>query len=182
MKTHEWIIGAGVGFSVLAIAVAMFSKGLWQDEDYEDAPTIMAGVPAPHHDGREKMVCASCHRVTIHRRNGLFGGKPKGGGATMAAPTITAGIPAPHRDGRENVDCTACHQVVLPSKGASIGKALAPSPSMAVPPPPIMAGTFSPHRDGRESMICTSCHKVVTGRASPASALSPGPQPWSPAP
>jgi S1-C subfamily serine protease len=84
------------------------------------APPIRAGTPAPHRDGREKVDCASCHRMT---------GGPSAQAVALAktappaVPPITAGVPAPHTDGRERVACTNCHQV--------LGQPGAPTPAGA---------------------------------------------------
>ncbi len=98
-------------------------------------PTIVAGSipPSAHKDGRNRMDCMSCHKITGAARvnpganpvamEGLrFAGPPSGlamniagpGAAAAAegAPVLVAGTPSPHRDGRQNTDCLGCHTVV----------------------------------------------------------------------
>lgn len=98
------------------------------------APPIIAGTPAPHTDGREKMQCTICHRIL---QPGQAAAAPApapvafpfaspasvppqpGLDMTIAAaqpiqagPPIRAGMAAPHRDGRERMDCKLCHQII----------------------------------------------------------------------
>ena len=103
------------------------------------APPIVAGAPAPHRDGREKMDCAICHRF-IGGGGGAATGIPAAvppGGAAMAAPPIVAGTPAPHRDGREKMDCAICHRFIGGGGGAATGiPAAAPGTGLSFARPP----------------------------------------------
>ena len=75
-------------------------------------PTIIAGTPPPHTDGREMMDCTICHNLIA----------PAGAQtvAEKAGPTIIAGTPAPHTDGREMMDCTLCHNLIAPAGGRTV--------------------------------------------------------------
>ncbi|MBF0251959.1 MAG: magnetochrome domain-containing protein, partial [Alphaproteobacteria bacterium] len=113
-------------------------------------PAIVAGVPAPHTDGRENMACTNCHQI-ITAGNGA-GGQPVawydnlfGQAQTVAAPAggvappIQAGMPAPHTDGRENMACANCHQILTAmtngaAQGAPVAMTNAQGYSFAAPP------------------------------------------------
>jgi S1-C subfamily serine protease len=102
-------------------------------------PPILAGVPAPHRDGRETMDCAICHQLiprpgTAAQSRPVAGigagavawpaaipGAPGGAGnrTATAGPPILAGVPAPHRDGRETMDCATCHTFIPRTAGAA---------------------------------------------------------------
>ena len=129
---------------------------------------IIAGIPAPHRDGREKMNCSSCHTIV-----------PADGAVTPAmvpaaflgrgGSAITAGAPAPHTDGRENMNCAACHTIVGAGGGAATSNPnMLQAAATGLPPPPIAMGTLSPHTDGRETMDCAMCHKMLPAFGVPA--------------
>ncbi len=97
-------------------------------------PTIVAGAvpPASHKDGRNRLDCMSCHRITgaagakpVAMEGLRFAGPPSGlamnvagaggtapAGGAAKAPIIVAGTPSPHKDGRQNLDCLSCHKIV----------------------------------------------------------------------
>ncbi len=119
-------------------------------------PTIVAGVipPANHKDGRNRMDCMSCHKITgaasakpvnieglrfalppsglAMNVAGTGAAAPAGGAAT--APTLVAGTRSPHRDGRQNTDCLSCHRIVATANanpaafGAQLGNAFSGMP------------------------------------------------------
>ncbi|MEO5367136.1 MAG: magnetochrome domain-containing protein [Magnetococcus sp. WYHC-3] len=146
MKSAEWIMASGVVFSVGFFALAFFSDDPWEDHVYDRAAPIGPGVPAPHRDGREKMVCSSCHEIIAQPP-----GTPTG------IPPIVLGGPVPHTDGREKRVCSGCHQIVTADelaawKQRSSGSGLVP----------ILRTMPAPHRDGRERQVCSRCHRYVT--------------------
>jgi len=102
-----WIMALGIAFSLALFLTAAFSEDPWRDHTYDRAAPIVAGMPAPHRDGREKMVCSSCHIVVAP--------KIATGPQSRALP-IVKGTPSPHIDGRAKVACANCHRVV--SKGS----------------------------------------------------------------
>jgi hypothetical protein len=116
----EWIMALGVVFGVSVFFTAVFSEDFWADHGYDVAPPIVAGRPAPHRDGREKMVCTSCHVVV----------PPKAGPSVGVLP-IVEGTPAPHADGREAMPCSNCHTIIPKGKTAAPAKAPAPRPATA---------------------------------------------------
>ena len=107
--------------------VAIVADDLWEDE-YHDAPAIHAGIPAPHRDGREKIVCSSCH-VILPSKTGGAGQMAQGagnetkksaGGASAGTPPIAfadAALPS-HDDGRNAMVCQNCHEI-LPDRPAN---------------------------------------------------------------
>lgn len=103
----EWIMAVGIIFGVALFVSAIYASDPWQDHSYDVAPPIVAGRAAPHTDGREKMVCSSCHVVVV----------PKAGTGQLGPLPIVEGVPAPHTDGREKVACTNCHTIVARTKG-----------------------------------------------------------------
>ncbi|MFN3076075.1 MAG: magnetochrome domain-containing protein [Alphaproteobacteria bacterium] len=58
-----WIMALGIVFSLALVLTATLGTDLWEDRTYSVAPPIVAGMPAPHADGREKMTCSSCHII-----------------------------------------------------------------------------------------------------------------------
>lgn len=143
---------AGIGFAVPSNSVRMFLQGVGNVASSNAAafaqpvamtspgmgqgvggpgvgaagPTIIAGTPAPHADGREKMDCLMCHKVVAaasapapapvamqfqfaqpNTSLAMNVAAPRG-----AAPPINANARAPHRDGRENMNCKACHAII----------------------------------------------------------------------
>lgn len=104
MKSEEWIIGAGVVTLLLITIITFLAESIWED-DYHDAPDIVAGTLAPHRDGREQIACASCHVVLADA--------PAGQKAAVAPPPIFADSPNPHTDGREKMACKNCHKIIL---------------------------------------------------------------------
>jgi Magnetochrome domain len=106
-----WIMAAGIAFGVAMFLTATFSDDLWSDHTYGMAPPIIAGTVAPHSDGRQEMVCSSCHIVLPPQA---------GGGQPGGLLPIVKGGPVPHTDGREKLPCDSCHTII--SKKAA-GKA-----------------------------------------------------------
>lgn len=53
----------GITFSLGLFATTVFNESPWLDHTYNRASPIIAGSPAPHRDGRENMVCSTCHIV-----------------------------------------------------------------------------------------------------------------------
>ena len=113
-----WIMALGIAFSMALVLTALFNANPWEDHTYDLAPPIIAGMAAPHRDGREKMVCSSCHIVT-----------PASAASGPGAGTlpIVQGTPAPHVDGREKMACASCHTIVKKGSVAKSGKA-SPAP------------------------------------------------------
>ncbi len=117
-----WIMALGIAFSLALVLTAAFSDDPWRDHTYDRVPPIVAGMSAPHRDGREKMVCSSCHIVV----------PPKAAaGPGPGLLPIVQGTPAPHVDGREKIACASCHTIVR--KGDVPKGAVGAAP---VPPPP----------------------------------------------
>ncbi|MEI8393162.1 MAG: magnetochrome domain-containing protein [Rhodospirillaceae bacterium] len=174
---------AGVGFAVPSNQAKLFLAeelvlqaaqpaasvpgGLWSVPVAQTAataglagPAILAGVAAPHADGRENMDCAICHQL-LPRPGARAGATPMVRSIPAAAPQpgmappIMKGATPPHRDGRETMNCAMCHQF-LPTGGAPVARSF---PVAAAPP--IMRGAPAPHRDGREAMSCTTCHQYL---------------------
>ena len=89
----------------------------------KSGPPIVAGTPAPHRNGYEKMDCAICHQMLAGPgyQTGVqslpVAITPPPNGA-LAAPPIVAGTVPPHRDGREQMDCATCHKVVATGQTA----------------------------------------------------------------
>ena len=108
----------GITFSLGLFATAVFNKSLWLDHSYNQASPIVAGTAAPHRDGRENMVCSTCHIVVPP--------KITAGPASTALPVVQ-GTPAPHVDGREKMACASCHTMV-PKGGVPKTQARAPTP------------------------------------------------------
>lgn len=98
-----WIMAMGVTFGMAMFLTAVFNDNPWNDHTYGKAAPIVAGMPAPHRDGREKMVCSSCHMV--------IPAKKAVGPASWGLP-IVQGVKAPHIDGREKQACASCHTIV----------------------------------------------------------------------
>lgn len=106
-----WIMALGIAFALALFLTAIFNANPWEDHTYQVAPPIVAGMPAPHKDGREEMVCSSCHIVTHPK---TVSGAPPG-----AVLPIVEGTPAPHKDGREKMNCAMCHTIIPRSKPVS---------------------------------------------------------------
>ena len=142
----EWIMAIGVIFGVGVFFTAVFSASPWADHGYDIAPPIVAGRPAPHRDGREKMVCTSCHAVVAATSAPQSGILP-----------IVDGVPAPHTDGRENQTCSNCHTIVPKGKLRAVNPAPPAAQAQSLPqaltvamtalPPP----TISPAELGGEA-------------------------------
>ncbi|OSM08653.1 magnetochrome domain-containing protein [Magnetofaba australis] len=158
MKMAEWIMASGIVFGLGFFLLAVFDDDPWDDHAYDKAPPVGAGVPAPHRDGREKMVCSSCHEIIA--KNGRVTAGPGQGGGPPPIPPITQGTPSPHKDSRDKMACANCHEI--------IGGNSAPKRASAkIPPPPIARGAPAPHTDGREKRVCSSCHKLVAPTGAP---------------
>ncbi|CAK0747871.1 Magnetosome protein MamX [uncultured Gammaproteobacteria bacterium] len=136
-----WIMALGIAFGMTMFLIAIFNDNPWNDHTYAVASPIVAGVPAPHRDGREKMVCSSCHVVVP--------AKTVAGTAAGVLP-IVQGTPAPHHDGRENLVCSNCHTIVAKGKGGPGTTTAQPNAinhnNVASPPPRAVtvAMTFTP--------------------------------------
>ena len=98
-----WIMASGIVFGMAMFLTAVFNDNPWNDHTYSKASPIVAGMPSPHRDGRDKMVCSSCHVVVP--------AKPAAGPASWGLP-IVRGTKAPHIDGREKMACASCHTIV----------------------------------------------------------------------
>ena len=96
-------MAAGIAFGVAMFLTATFSDDLWSDHTYDMAPPIIAGIPAPHTDGRQEMVCSSCHIVLPPQA---------AGGQSGGLLPIVKGSPNPHTDGLEKMACTSCHTII----------------------------------------------------------------------
>ena len=162
-------MAVGIAFALALFLTAVFNANPWEDHTYQAAPPIVAGIPAPHRDGREEMVCSSCHIVTQPK---ILPGAP----ADAVLP-IVAGTPAPHTDGREKMNCAACHTIIAKDKTSAsqpqpktkpkVAKSVAAAmmtvalpngaivqaapPQFSPPPPPVMGGgeeemTIPPYR------------------------------------
>lgn len=105
-----WIMALGIAFALALFLTAVFNINPWEDHTYQMAPPIVAGMPAPHRDGREEMVCSSCHIVTQPK---LASNAPPG-----AVLPIVAGTPSPHTDNRAKMTCANCHTIVPKGGGA----------------------------------------------------------------
>ncbi|MEI6985378.1 MAG: magnetochrome domain-containing protein [Rhodospirillaceae bacterium] len=135
-----WIMALGIVFGVAMFLTAVFNDNLWNDHTYSKASPVVAGMPAPHRDGREKMVCSSCHIVVPAKK---VAGPP-----SWNLPIIQ-GTKAPHIDGREKLVCSSCHTILAKDKGrlqrvkspvvpspSAVTVALAPSAVTVATPPP----------------------------------------------
>ncbi len=170
-------------------------------------PTIVAGAvpPASHKNGRNRMDCISCHKITgtagakLVAMEGLRFAEPPSGlamnvaGAGGTAPTIVAGTPSPHMDGRQNMDCLSCHRIVATANTSPVaftppfgtlptGLAMnVAAPLPRTPGPTINANSRPPgsHGDGRNRTNCAFCHMITGGGlamnvATQAPAAKPG--------
>ncbi|CAA7622268.1 magnetosome formation protease MamE [Magnetospirillum sp. UT-4] len=97
-------------------------------------PAIMAGVPAPHTDGRQNMDCTTCHDIIPagNQPAAGMGGPMLPVAAPVAPPPIPVGAVAPHTDGRQNMNCATCHQMIGGTGAAA--PVAAPGYSYAQPP------------------------------------------------
>ena len=113
-----WIMAIGIVFGMAMFLMAVFNGNPWNDHTYAKASPIVAGMPGPHRDGREKMVCSTCHIVVP--------AKWIAGPKTWTLP-IVQGTKAPHVDGREKMLCSACHTILAKDiGGGSTGARLHP--------------------------------------------------------
>lgn len=104
-------MAAGIVFGLALFVTATFRGNPWEDHTYGLAPPILADARSPHVDGREKMVCSSCH-IVVPRKT-LPGQSP-------AVLPIVQGTPAPHRDGREALPCAECHTIIPRGKTGTV--------------------------------------------------------------
>jgi hypothetical protein len=118
MKLEQMVIGGGLAFVIGLSVVAIVADDLWEDE-YHDAPAIPAGIRAPHHDGREKIACNSCHVILAGKTGDAVREERRAGkGAGMAnagvVPPIALGsvVPVSHKDGRNTMVCQNCHEIL----------------------------------------------------------------------
>ncbi len=125
MKLETMVIGGGLALVIGVSAVAIVADDLFEDE-YHDAPAIRAGVPAPHRDGREKIVCNSCHVILPGKtddaeREERRAEKGEGKANTGGVPPIALGAAAPvsHNDGRDTMVCQNCHEMLPPGPRAA---------------------------------------------------------------
>ncbi|MGN7612234.1 magnetochrome domain-containing protein [Magnetococcales bacterium HHB-1] len=109
-KVSHWLTAIGISFGVIILSIALFSDDFWEDEAYEHAPPIRNTSRAPHKDGREKMVCSSCHQIIQNQAN-TTPPMHQALNPLQTAPPIQAGTRAPHRDGRERQPCRNCHSI-----------------------------------------------------------------------
>ncbi len=122
-----WIMASGIVFGMAMFLTAVFSTNPWNDHTYSKASPIVAGMPSPHRDSRDKMVCSTCHIVVQAKRVAKS--------ASVGLP-IVQGTPAPHIDGREKLPCTGCH-IVVPRGTDTFGAGL-PSPKAVTVALPIV--------------------------------------------
>nr|CRH04744.1 Putative magnetosome protein MamX [Candidatus Magnetococcus massalia] len=138
-------MAVAIVFSLAFFLLSVVRDDPWEDHAYDQASPVAAGMPAPHRDGREKMVCSSCHEIIKKK-----GGRSVGGGT----PPIARGAPAPatHNDGRDKRVCSSCHQFAK-TAGTSAQNGV----------PPIARGEPAPanHKGGRDKRVCSSCHAVL---------------------
>ncbi len=124
-----WIMALGVAFGMAMFLTAVFNGNPWKDHSYANAAPIVAGAPSPHRDGRDKMVCSSCHIVVPV--------KMAMGPNSWVLP-IVKGTKAPHVDGREKQVCSACHTILVKDRdGFKVDTALQ-RPAAADPAGPQM--------------------------------------------
>ncbi len=124
-----WIMAFGIVFGLAMFLTAVFNKNPWSDHTYTKASPIIAGMPGPHRDGREKMVCSSCHIVVP--------AKQIAGPKTWVLP-IVQGVKSPHLDGRNTQPCSNCHTIVAKDiQAAASGVQLHPAKfvTVALPAP-----------------------------------------------
>ncbi|MBF0093615.1 MAG: magnetochrome domain-containing protein [Alphaproteobacteria bacterium] len=114
----------GVAFGLGLFLTSVFDSDPWNDHTYDIAPPIVSGAPAPHQDGREAMVCSSCHAVVPMKM---------AAGQTRGLFPIIQGAPSPHLDQRKDMACASCHTILPKGKGLPKGTGLAKT---APPPPP----------------------------------------------
>ncbi|WP_173979975.1 magnetochrome domain-containing protein [Magnetospirillum sp. UT-4] len=150
----------GIAFSMTLVLTAVFSANPWEDHTYGMAPPIVAGMSAPHRDGRDKMVCSSCHVVTP---------APAASSTGPGVLPIVAGTPAPHTDGRENMNCANCH-TIIPKEGAAPAKSAQPAQpvaaalgvmslpaainvALATDAPPLPVAALPPGAEAHETMV-----------------------------
>ncbi|MBF0176981.1 MAG: magnetochrome domain-containing protein [Magnetococcales bacterium] len=98
----EWIMAAGVVFSIGLLLLTIIPDNPWNDHVYNNVPPIVAGVASPHKNGRQMMVCSSCHEVM----------QIDGTGQTRAIPPVIEGTPNPHPDARGQQNCGRCHKMI----------------------------------------------------------------------
>ena len=89
-------------------------------------PAIMAGVPAPHTDGRQNMDCTNCHDIIPGNAGMVAAGPMIPAVAPLPPPPIPANASPPHTDGRQNMACNTCHQII----GATAGVVAFGQPGM----------------------------------------------------
>ncbi len=125
-----WIMALGVVFGMAMFLTAVFNGNPWNDHTYAKASPIIAGMPGPHRDGREKMICSSCHIVVP--------AKQVAGPATWRLP-IVQGTKAPHVDGREKVACATCHTILVKdTAAAATGARLQPTQKVGAASPKVV--------------------------------------------
>ncbi|WP_158498782.1 magnetochrome domain-containing protein [Magnetospira sp. QH-2] len=153
-------MGASIVFSLALLLITLFSDDLWEEHDYEHAPPIVAGIPAPHMDGREKMACSSCH-VIMSTRNQAALPSTNPNATGIAVPPIKAGTLSPHTDGREAQPCRNCHQIIPRSaaqaqQGMRIGQATPPSR-----PQPVGVAAAWTQQPQRQAMASNALQPVM---------------------
>ena len=122
-------MASGIAFALALFLTAVFNINPWADHTYQLAPPIVAGMPAPHRDGREEMVCSSCHIVTP--------AKAAANAPVGSVLPIVAVTPSPHKDSRSNMDFAACHTIIPKGAAAAMPPAAPPvltAPAPAAPP------------------------------------------------
>ncbi|GAB6051972.1 hypothetical protein JCM17960_07920 [Magnetospira thiophila] len=144
IKTEQWIMGVSIVFSLALLFITLFSDDLWHEDSYEHAPPIVAGIPAPHRDGREKMACSSCHEImSMRNQAALPPTNPNAAG--IAVPPIRAGTLSPHTDGRQNQACRNCHHIIPRSEAQALHGQRVQSANPTPPAPMGVSAAWTPN-------------------------------------
>ncbi|MBF0471240.1 MAG: magnetochrome domain-containing protein [Gammaproteobacteria bacterium] len=159
-----------------ATAPTATGMALAQNVAAPPAPPIAADAPIPtnHRDGRDRMECSVCHKITGGGNQAVaWGGSAAQNVAAKSGPPISASAPTPgnhRRDGRDQMSCTACHDIVG-GNNQPVAWGGATSQNVAAksgPPISTTAPTPGNHlRDGRDKMSCTACHDIIGGGNQP---------------
>ncbi len=126
---HQIVGGQQAGAN--AVATQPMMQQIARQIRPDPGPAIIAGTPAPHTDGRERMNCTICHQLLpaqqgMNQIGMLMGTQPVMQQIARQirpdpGPAIIAGTPAPHTDGRERMNCTICHQMLPAQQGINPG-------------------------------------------------------------
>jgi hypothetical protein len=147
-----WIMASGIVFGLAMFLTAVFNANPWNDHTYSKAAPIVAGMASPHRDGRDEMVCSSCHIVVP--------AKMAVGPRSWVLP-ILKGTRAPHSDGRERMTCSACHTILVRDRsgfkvdtplqsatGPGSGGGTAPRTNPGAAPPKVVTVAIPPDLSG----------------------------------